>query len=111
MFSLLEKWEITPGKPHSELYCRLPENVEYCKSSVKSLGAYLISELPEGVLNREGGGGFFTKSSDKDIFGSFSVLLSHILRNQHTILRLKYMNSRQFISNHTKINMQGCVTR
>ena len=25
--------------------------------------------------------GFFPKSSDKDIFGSFSVLLSHILRN------------------------------
>ena len=28
-------------------------------------------------------GGLFTKSSDKDIFGSFSVLLCHILRNQH----------------------------
>ena len=73
------------------------------KVTVKALlsprGAYLISDLPEGGLNREGGllerGGLFTKSSDKDIFGSFSVLLSHSLRNQGTILRLKYVNSTQ----------------
>ena len=58
--------------------------------------AHLISDLPEGGLNREGG--LFTKSSDKDIFGSFSVLLPHILRNQHTILRLKYINSTQSLS-------------
>ena len=38
------------------------------------------------------------KSSDKDIFGSFSVLLSHVLWNQHIILRLKYVNSTQFLS-------------
>ena len=42
-------------------------------------------------------GDLFTKSSDKDIYASFSVLLSHILRNQHTILRLKYVNSTQFL--------------
>ena len=76
---------------------------EICITTVKALlsprGAYLISDLPEGGLNREGGllerGGLFTKSSDKDIFGSFSVLLSHSLRNQGTILRLKYVNSTQ----------------
>ena len=48
-----------------------------------------------GGLIREGG--LFIKSSDKDIFGSFSVLLSHILRNQGTTLRLKYVNSTQFL--------------
>ena len=56
----------------------------------------------ERGLIREGG--LFTKSSDKDIFGSFSVLLSHILRNQHTILRLKYINSTQFLS-HTILKL------
>ena len=45
-----------------------------------------------------GGGGLLTKSSDKGIFGSFSVLLSHILRNQYVIFRLKYINSTQFLS-------------
>ena len=79
--------------------------VESNYSTVKALlspqGAYLISDLPEGGLNREGGllerGGLFTKLSDKDIFGSFSVLLSHSLRNQGTILRLKYVNLTQFL--------------
>ena len=42
--------------------------------------------------------GLFTKSSDKAIFGSFTVLSSHILRNQLTILWLKYINSTQFLS-------------
>ena len=65
----------------------------YRKSSIKPPGDYLISDLLEGGLIE---GGLFTKSSDKDIFGSFSVLSSHILRNQHTILRLKYINSIQF---------------
>ena len=81
------------------------EGTLYYIYTVKALlsprGAYLISDLPEGGLNREGGllerGGLFTKSSDKDIFGSFSVLLSHSLRNQGTILRLKYVNSTQFL--------------
>ena len=40
-------------------------------------------------------GGLFTKTSEKDIVGSFSVLLSHILRNDH---QLKYINSAQFLS-------------
>ena len=38
----------------------------------------LFLDLPEGgSLER---GGLFIKSNDKDIFGNFSVLLSHILR-------------------------------
>ena len=91
------------------LHCSYPrvsqvltqENKEYRICSIKppSPGAYLISNLPEGGLIERGlirEGGLFIKSSDKDIFGSFSVLLSHILRNQHTILRLKYINSTQF---------------
>ena len=54
-----------------------------------------------GGLNSEGAykrGGLFTESSDKDIFGSCPVLLSHILQDQDTILRLKYINSTQFLS-------------
>ena len=43
-------------------------------------------------------GYLFTKSNDKDIVGSFSILLSHILWNQQAILRLKYINSTQFLS-------------
>ena len=74
-------------------------NYLYGLNSFKLPGAYLISDLPEGGrLIREGG--LFTKSKDKDISGNFSVLLSHILRHQrhqHTILRLKYINSTQFL--------------
>ena len=71
--------------------------VEYL-STVKALlspwGGLFNFGPSRGGLIREGG--LFTKSSDKDIFGSFSVLLSHSLRNQGTILRLKYVNSTQF---------------
>ena len=86
------------------------------KALLSPRGAYLISDLPEGGLNREGGllerGGLFTKSSEKDIFGSFSVLLFHILRIQHTILRLKNTNSTQFLSQIIlKINVLGCVAK
>ena len=63
----------------------------YLKSSIQPPGAYLISDTPEGGLIREGGS--FTKSYDKDIYDSFSVLLPHILCIQHTILRVKYVNS------------------
>ena len=77
------------------------------RSTVKALlspwggGAYLILDLAEGGLIERGlirEGGLFTKSSDKDIFGSFSVRLSHILRNQQRIFLLKYINSTQFLS-------------
>ena len=82
-------------------FCRIAK-----RSTVKALlsprGAYLILNLPEEGLNREGGllerGGLFTKSSEKDIFGSFSVPLFPILRIQHTIFRLKYTDSTQFLS-------------
>ena len=66
------------------------------KALLSPRGAYLILDLPEGGLLERGG--LFTKSSEKDIFGSFSVLLFHILRIQHTIFRLKYTNSTQFLS-------------
>ena len=71
------------------------------KSSIKPPGGLFNFGPCGGGLNREGGlleGGFFTKSNDKDIFGSFSVLLSHNLRNQNTIFLLKYINSTQFLS-------------
>ena len=73
------------------------------KSSIKPPpGAYLIWVLPEVGLTEKGlireEGGLFTKSSDKDTFDSFSLLLSHILQSQHTILWLKYINSTQFLS-------------
>ena len=78
------------------------ENINTVKALLSPRGAYLILDLPEGGLNRKGGllerGGLFTKSSEKDIFGSFSVLLFHILQIQHTIFRLKYTNSTQFLS-------------
>ena len=66
----------------------------YVKALLSRMGAYLISDLPkEGLIER---GAYYKglinkiKYSSKDIFGSFSVLLFHIMRNQHTILRLKY---------------------
>ena len=88
----------------------------YRKSSIKPPGGLFNFGPSRGGLNREGGllerGGLFTKSSDKDIFGSFSVLLSHSLRNQGTILRLKYVNSTQvFIPKRAKINMEGNVAK
>ena len=52
--------------------------------------------IERGELDREGG--LFKKSSDKDIFVSSSVLLFHILRNQHAIFRLKYINLTRFLS-------------
>ena len=71
------------------------------KALLSPRGAYLISDLAEGGLIERGlirEGGLFTKSSDKDILGSFSVRLSHILRNQQRIFLLKYINSTQFLS-------------
>ena len=74
--------------------------ITYRKSSIKPPGGLFNVGRSRGGLNREGGllerGGLFTKSNDKDIFGSFSALIPHILRTQHTILRVKYINSTQF---------------
>ena len=70
-------------------------NIHFFKSfTVKALlspqGGFINFGPSREGLNRGGlireGGGLFTKSSDKDIFGSFSVLLSYILRNQGTTL-------------------------
>ena len=69
----------------------------YRKSFIKPPGGLFNFRPSRGGLIREGGGGLFTKSSDKDIFGSFSALLSHILGNQDTILQLKYVNSTRFL--------------
>ena len=47
------------------------------KALLNPRGADLISDLPEGGVIGRGlirEAGLFTKSSDKDIFGSFSVL-------------------------------------
>ena len=84
---------------------KLKSNFSY-KYTVKALlsprGAYLISDRPEGGGLIERGlireGGLFTKFSHKDIFGSFSVLSSHILHIQHTIFLPKCINSTQFLS-------------
>ena len=70
------------------------------KSSIKPRGgAYLISDTPDGRLKerdliREGG------SFKKFVTTIYicSVLLPHILRIQHTILWVRYINSTQFLS-------------
>ena len=69
------------------------------KSSVMPLGACLISGSEVGGLTERGcyeGGGWSTKLDDKEKYDSFPVLLTHILRIQHTILRVKNINSTQF---------------
>ena len=63
----------------------------YCKSSIKPPGGGGLIQFQtlqrgaywRGELISEGG--FFKKSNDEDICGSFSVLLPHILPIQHTI--------------------------
>ena len=74
---------------------------KYYKSSIKPAGGLFDFRPSGGGLIERGlvrEGGSFTKSSDKDIFGNFSTLLSHILQNQHTISRLKYINSTQLLA-------------
>ena len=59
----------------------------YCKSS-SLWGAYLISDAPDGDLIERGliiEEGLCTESNEMDMNKSFSVLLLHILRIQHTI--------------------------
>ena len=73
----------------------------YRKGSIKPPGAYIISDTPEGGLIERGlirEGGLFTKSNDMDTNDGFSVHLLHILRIQHTILRVKCINSAQVLS-------------
>ena len=72
----------------------------YCKTSIKPPGAYLISETSEGGgLDREGAywrGSLLTKSDDKDINNSFSILLPSIMPILNTILLVKYINPTHF---------------
>ena len=64
-----------------------------------------------GLLER-GEGGLFTKSNDYSIYERFSILLPHILRIQHAILPVKYINStHSFIPNDIKNKMQGCLAK
>ena len=55
-------------------------------STVKAPGGLFNFGPSRGGLNREGGllerGAYSQNQVTRDIFGSFSVLLSHILRNQ-----------------------------
>ena len=66
------------------------------KTCIKPSGAYLISGTPEEDYKRRGlirEGCLFAKSSGKDIYGCYSILLCHILKIQHTILRVKCTHS------------------
>ena len=57
-------------------------------------GLYLFSETPGGLLEK---GGLVTKLNDKDISDNFLVFALHILQIQHSILRVKYTTSAQFL--------------
>ena len=73
----------------------------YRKSSMKPPGDLFNYGPSRGGLIERGLSArrdLLTKLSDKDVFGSFSVPLSHILLYQHTTLRLKYINSTRFLS-------------
>ena len=74
----------------------------FCKSSIKPPPGGLFNFGPSrGGLIERGlirAGALFTKSSDKDMFGSSSALLFDVLLNQQSILRFKYIISTQFLS-------------
>ena len=72
--------------------------ITYRKSSIKPLGGLFNFGPSRGGLIREGS--LFTKSSDKGIFGSFQFFYP-IFCGINTV----------FISNHIKINMQGCIAK
>ena len=88
-----------------------PQNANTVKALLSPQCVYLIMDAPEGGLIERGlirERGLFTKSDDKDIFDSFSGVAPHILRNQHTILRV---SRHSFLPNHIKIDMQACFAR
>ena len=65
-----------------------------------------------GLLERERGGGLFTKSIDKDIFGSFSVLLSNFAEPTYIFTTQTHEFNTVFIPNHVKIRVgEGLVER
>ena len=63
------------------------------KTALCTLGAYLIFGHSRGGLIREEA---YSQNSEKDICESFSVLLPKILRIQHTMLQVKYINLTPF---------------
>ena len=88
--------EMNTACPRMMYYCF----IAYCKSSIKPRGGLFdFGPSRRGGLTERGviRGGLIKKSSDNDIFGSFSVLLLNILQNQHAILWLQYRNSTQFL--------------
>ena len=87
----------------------IPSKLYTIKALLSPQGVYLILDTSEGGLLERGN--LFTKSSDRDIFGNFSVLLSHILWNQHTIYGSIHKFDTVCLPNHIKINMQGCVAK
>ena len=67
---------------------------DYRKSSSKPPGeAYSIWRRHGGPIRE---GGLSTKSNEKDIYDRISVFYPHILRNQHIIIRVEYINSIKF---------------
>ena len=61
-----------------------------------SQGAYLLSDLPEGLI----GGGLLERGDDSQNQVTNTYLVAQI-HNFDTV----------FIPKHTKINMQGCVAK
>ena len=84
----------------------------YHKSSIKPPWAYSILGTPEGGLLRGRHireGGLFKKLDEKDIYDSFISLLPHVMRIQHTILRVKYTDVTQSYSKPHQTNIQTCI--
>ena len=87
----------------------LPDIDVYRKSSIEPQGGLFEFGHSKGRLKREESslerGRRIHKSNDKDLYDSYLFLLRHILRIQHTILPVKYIDSTQFyletISNPT----------
>ena len=81
---ILYKYHLFSCFPVSKLigsyisFSKSEDVLRYRKNSIKPPRGLLNFRPSRGGLNKEGGlireRGFFTKSSDKDMFGSFSVL-------------------------------------
>ena len=83
-------------------------NAFHHKSSIKPPGgAYLILDLPEGGLIREGG--LFTKLCDKDKL--FSSFIPYFAESTYNFMLPIDIFDTVFIPNHNRINVQGCVAK
>ena len=51
----------------------------------------------EGLIIKEVGKGLFTKSNESIVADRITGMFPHSLRDQHTILRVKCKNSKQFL--------------